>query len=68
MNITVGPDEKYAVLPSTRLDAEPVLVNCAGPMDNFQCSGRGDAQAILSTAHVAAGTMRREENAGNEKK
>ena len=42
--ITVGAGEEFVTLPATRLDAEPILVDCTGPMTNFQCSGRGEAE------------------------
>jgi hypothetical protein len=58
VEITVGPNEEFAVLPPTRLDAEPVLVDCTGPMDNFQCGGRRDVAAMMRTSHVASGTLR----------
>ncbi len=65
--ITVGPGEEFAVLPTTRLDAEPVLIDCTGPMTNFQCGGRGDAPAFESTTEVVSGTLRCE-GGGKEKK
>ena len=55
--VTIGPDQAFVVLPTTRLDAEPVLVDCRGPMDNYQCGGRGDVQELLATAEIVAGTM-----------
>ena len=64
--ITVGPDEEFAVLPTTRLDAEPVLIGCTGPMTNFQCGGRGDAAGFESTTEVVSGTLRCE--GGGKKK
>jgi hypothetical protein len=57
IDITVGPDAKYAEVPTTRLDAEPVLVNCTGPMTNYQCSGRGDLEALQGTTEVVSGRM-----------
>lgn len=41
IDIEVGPDVEYAVLPTSRLEAEPLLVECTGPMNNYQCGGRG---------------------------
>ena len=64
--ITVGPDQAFAVLPTTRLDAEPVLVDCTGPLDNYQCRGRGDLQELLAIAEVVAGTMHCEAGAINK--
>ena len=61
--ITVGPNQAFAVLPTTRLDAEPLLVDCTGPIDNYQCSGRGDLQELLATAEVVAGTLQCEPGA-----
>jgi hypothetical protein len=58
VGITVGPGEEYAVLPKTRLDAEPLLVDCTGPMDDFQCSGRGTAEVLEGTAELVSGTLR----------
>ncbi len=55
--ITVGSGEAFAVLPTTRLDAEPLLIDCTGPMTNYQCSGRGDS-AIEMTTEVVSGTLR----------
>jgi len=57
LTITVGPGEEFVVLPTTRLDAEPILIDCTGPMTNFQCGGRGDAEALLSTTEVVSGTL-----------
>ena len=65
--ITVGPDEEFAVLPTARLDAEPVLIDCTGPMTNFQCGGRGDLAAFESTTEVVSGTLRCE-GGGKKKK
>jgi len=61
--ITVGPGEKFAVLATTaRLDAEPLLVNCAGrvgPQSNwlYDCEGRSDASAIENTTEAVSGTL-----------
>jgi hypothetical protein len=63
VDITVSPGEEFAVLPSTRLDAEPVLVGCSGPMTNFQCGGRDTFEAPPA---IVSGTMRCE--GGGEKK
>ena len=63
VTITLGPDQAFAVLPTTRLDAEPVLVDCTGPLDNYQCGGRGELQELLATAEVVAGTMHCESGA-----
>src|SRR5262249_54565932 len=66
VNITVGPNEEFATLPTTRLEAEPVLVECTGPMTNFQCNGRGDAEGLEGTIAVLSGTLRCE-GGGKEK-
>jgi hypothetical protein len=63
IDITVGPDVEYAILPPSKLEAEPVLVNCTGPMDNYQCSGRGDAKAWLGTELLASGKLQCDEPA-----
>ena len=55
--LTIGPGEAFAMLPTTRLEAEPVLVGCTGPMTNYQCSGRGELEALLGTAEVLSGKM-----------
>ena len=63
VNITVGEGEKFTLLPPTRLAAEPVLVNCTGPMNNFQCEGRGDAEAFERTITTVSGRLQCEEPA-----
>jgi hypothetical protein len=45
-----------------RLDAEPLLVNCTGPMSNFQCEGLGEAKAFEGTTEVVSGTLRCEKH------
>jgi hypothetical protein len=55
--ITIGPDVKYALLASTKLQAEPVLVGCTGPMNNFQCDGRGEAAGLLGTLLEVSGRL-----------
>jgi hypothetical protein len=55
--ITVGPQEEYAILPTTRLEAEPLLVDCKGPQTNYQCGGRNEAAPINGTVQVVAGKM-----------
>lgn len=57
VDVTVGPGEAYAVLPATRLDAEPVLVDCSGPMNNYQCGGRRESKVFSATSHTVSGTM-----------
>ena len=57
VNITVGKDEQFAELPSAKLEAEPVLVNCTGPMNNYQCEGRGDEPAFDSSIEVVRGRL-----------
>jgi len=56
--ITVGADEAFVVLPTTRIEAEPLLINCSGPMTNYDCSGRGDLPALEASAEVLSGTLR----------
>ena len=58
VTITVGPDQEFAVLPTTKLAAEPVLIDCTGPMTNYQCGGRGESKVFIGTAEVVAGTLR----------
>jgi hypothetical protein len=57
VSITIGPEEAYAVLPTTNLEAEPLLVDCSGPQTNYQCGGRSDTAPINGTFEVAAGTL-----------
>jgi len=64
--ITVGPDQQFAVLPTTRLDAEPLLVDCTGPMDNYQCEGRSEMRELLATAQVVSGTLQCESGERNK--
>lgn len=66
VDITVGSGEEFAVLPKTSLEAEPLLVECSGPMTNYQCSGRGDMAAMENTIQEVAGTLRCEPR-GKEK-
>jgi len=58
VKITVGGGEESVALPATRLEAEPLLVNCTGPMTNFQCEGLGEAKAFEGTIEVVSGTLR----------
>ena len=58
LNITVGSGEEFVTLPATSLEAEPLFVNCTGPMTNFQCEGRGGADEFQKTREVVAGTLR----------
>jgi hypothetical protein len=60
--ITVGRGEEFAVLPATRLDAEPLLVNCSGqvgPQSNwlYDCKGVGGSTPIEGTTEVVSGTL-----------
>jgi hypothetical protein len=57
VSLTIGPNQAFVVLPTTRLEAEPLLVDCTGRLDNYQCGGRGDLQELIATASVVAGTM-----------
>ena len=58
LSITVGPDEAFAVLPTSRIEAEPLLINCSGPMTNYDCSGRGDMPLLEASTEVLSGTLR----------
>jgi hypothetical protein len=58
VNITVGDGGEQVVLPPTKLEAEPLLVNCSGPMNNYQCEGRGEADAFERTIAQVSGTLR----------
>lgn len=55
--ITVGPDEAFATLPTTKIDAEAQLTGCTGPMTNYQCGGYGSTSKILDTTEVVSGTL-----------
>jgi hypothetical protein len=62
LSITVGAGEKFATLPTSRLDAEPLLVNCqgeVGPGSNwlYDCAGRGSRPAMDTTTEVVSGTL-----------
>ena len=57
VNITVGPGEEFAVLPRTSLEAEPLLIDCTGPMSNYQCGDRRIAAPINGTHEVVSGTL-----------
>jgi len=57
VNITVGKDEAFAEMPRTRLLAEPVLVNCTGPMTNYQCDGRGEVSAFERSVEMVSGRL-----------
>ena len=58
MNITVGSGEQFVTLPATTLEAEPLFVNCTGPMTNFQFEGRGGESEFEKTREVVSGTLR----------
>jgi hypothetical protein len=61
--VTVGPGEAFLVLPTTRLEAEPMLVDCGrviGPETNYQydCGGRTDVKTPLETTfEVVSGRL-----------
>ena len=57
VSITVGADQKFAQLPPTKLESEPMLVDCTGPMLNYQCAGRTDSSPIDHTEEVVSGTL-----------
>jgi hypothetical protein len=57
VDITVGAKEAFAEVPATRLEAEPVLINCTGPMTNYQCEGRDDQPAFERTVETASGRL-----------
>jgi hypothetical protein len=54
---TVGPEGASVTLPITRLEAEPLFVNCSGPMTNFQCEDRDVSTALDGTVEVVGGTF-----------
>lgn len=59
---TVGPGEAYLEIPPTRLDPEPMLINCTaliGPSTNYQyqCGGRTAMAAIESAPEIVSGTL-----------
>jgi hypothetical protein len=58
LKITVGAGEQFVTLPSTKLEAEPLLVQCTGPMNNFQCGGRDLRTPIDGTFEIVSGTLR----------
>jgi len=55
--ITIAPNQEFALMPTTRLPAEPLLVNCTGPMNNYQCGGRGEHEQLLASAEVVGGKL-----------
>jgi hypothetical protein len=60
VSITVGPDERFVSLPTTRVDVEGQLVGCSGPMNNYQCSARTPFEVEVPQAQLAevvSGTM-----------
>jgi hypothetical protein len=58
VTMTVGAGEAFAVLPTTQLTAEPMLVRCTGPMTNYQCDARQEATVMEGTVEVLSGTLR----------
>jgi hypothetical protein len=59
VRLTVADDLGFAVLPTTRLEAEPLLlVDCTGPMNNFFCASAAEHPAYTVTAVVAAGKLK----------
>src|SRR5262249_46236343 len=68
VNITVGKDEAFSELPPTKLEAEPMLVHCTGPMNNYQCEGRGDEPAFEKTIVTISGRLQCEANSDAAKK
>jgi hypothetical protein len=67
VSLTVGKDQAFVVLPMTHLDAEPLLVDCSGPMNNYQCSGRGQHEQLPATAVDAGGRLQCEAGAKKAK-
>ena len=57
VTVTVADGETSAKVESAKLLAEPLLVNCTGPMNNYQCEGRGEAEAFERTSAVVSGTL-----------
>lgn len=58
MKATVGKNEESITIPETRLDVEPMFLNCTGTMRNFQCQDRGAMAEIPLTTEVVSGTLR----------
>ena len=56
--LTVGPDAAFAVLLPTRLEAEPMFVDCSGPVTDLQCMRRRDSQVFNGTIELASGELR----------
>lgn len=57
VELTVGPGLEYIVVHDAHLPPEPVLVDCTGPMSNYQCAGRGDEPEVLKTDQVVSGKL-----------
>jgi len=57
VTVTVGPDQKFAQLNETKLPSEPMLIDCSGPMLNYQCGGRKQDSPIENTEEIVSGTL-----------
>jgi hypothetical protein len=57
VELTVGAGLETIDIHDARLEPEPVLVNCTGPLNNYQCDGRGDEEEVLKTFPVVSGTL-----------
>ena len=55
--LTVGKNGDFVELPATRLEAEPMLLQCSGPMTNFQCEARDSLDAMEKTVETVSGTL-----------
>jgi len=69
VRITIGAGEAFTVLPTTRLEAEPMLVDCKrviGPNTNYQydCGGETNEKTPLeATFEIVSGTLQCEPTA-----
>jgi hypothetical protein len=57
VHVTVGPGEAFVTFPATKVDAERQLIQCTGPMTNYQCGDANGLSPILNTAEVVTGTL-----------
>jgi hypothetical protein len=55
--VTVGPGLKFITVHDAQLEPEPVLVGCSGPLNAYNCSGRGDDESVLKTSVTVSGTI-----------
>ena len=57
VTIDVAPDASHVTIPETILDAEPLLVDCTGPMNNYQCGNRQSYSVMTPSKEVVEGTL-----------